>query len=78
LLDDVGRVAPELDADGEDEVAPADVVAVGDGLVLVELLGLDELELSVCACGDRGPHPVRARTATPAVTAVATRVFMPF
>jgi hypothetical protein len=76
LLEVVGRVVAELDAEGEDDVAPAVDVPVGDGLVVVELLMLDELELSVCAC-DRGPHPVRARTATPAVTAVATRVFIP-
>jgi hypothetical protein len=73
----VGRVVAELDAEGEDELAPAVALLVGDGLVLVELLVPEELELSVCACGDRGPHPARARTATPAVTAVATRVFMP-
>jgi hypothetical protein len=75
LLDVVGGELAELDAEGE--VAPVEDAPVEDGLVLVELLVPEELELSDCACTDRGPHPVRARTATPAVTAVATRVFMP-
>jgi hypothetical protein len=76
LVDDVGPVVAELDGVGD--VGPVDVVSsVGDWAAPVELLVLDELELSVCPCADRGPHPARARTATPAVTAVATRVFMP-
>jgi hypothetical protein len=69
--------AAEDDAEVVPVVVGVPVDDVDDRAVLVELLVPAAGEPAACPRGEVGPHPERARTATPAVTAVATLVFMP-